>query len=228
MKFIIIGLGNFGASLAQKLVAQGHEVIGVDTKMEKVEAMKEKITHTLCIDSTDPQAVKKLPLIDTDVVMVCIGENEGANLMATALMKQMGVKRLISRAVSPLHETILEAMQVSEIVHPEQETAERWAKKLNINNVVDSFELAGDSCIIEASVPKRFAGKTLGQLGFRKNYDVTVLTTIKKVEQRNLIGIPKKVSKTQGVASADTVLEEGDIMVLYGDVKDIERLMEED
>ena len=228
MKIIIIGLGNFGSSLAQKLTNLGHEVIGVDSKMSKVETLKEKITHSICLDSTDIQAVKHLPLQDTDIVMVCIGEDEGASILTTALMKQLGVKRLISRAVSPLHETILDAMQVDEIVHPEEETAERWAKKLNISGIVDSFELTGDYNIIEAKVPKYFAGKTLGEIGVRKNYNVIVLTTIKVAEEKNLIGISKKVNKVQGVGNSKTMLEENEIMVLYGRMNDIKAFLKEE
>lgn len=100
MKYIIIGLGNFGASLAQKLTKTGNEVIGVDSQMGKVNALKEKITHTICLDATDEQAISHLPVSGTDVVMVCIGEDEGANILATALMKRSKAKRLISRAVS--------------------------------------------------------------------------------------------------------------------------------
>lgn len=228
MKYIIIGLGNFGSSLAEKLTAIGHEVIGVDSKMNRVDAYKEKITHTICLDSTDQQAVSQLPLKDTDVVIVCIGEDEGANIMATALMKRMKVKRLISRAVSPLHENVLEAMGVDEIVHPEEETANRWAKKLNMIGVVDSFELTGEYSIIEVNVPDKFVGKTLLELGFLKDFNVIVLTTIKLKEEKNLIGITRKVNEVQGVASSHTVLNEGEIMVLYGNIKDIEQLLKED
>jgi trk system potassium uptake protein TrkA len=228
MKFIIIGLGNFGSSLAQKLTVSGHEVIGVDSKMSKVETLKEKITHTICLDSTDMQAVKHLPLEDTDIVMVCIGEDEGSSILTTALMKQMGAKRLISRAVSPLHETILEAMQIDEIVHPEEETAERWAKKLNISGVVDSFELSGDYNIIEAKVPKQYIGLTLGEIGVRKNYQVIVLTTIKPTIEKNILGISKKVNKVQEVGNSKTMLEENDIMVLYGRMNDIKLFLRED
>lgn len=227
MKYIVIGLGNFGSSLALKLTEIGHEVIGVDSQMSKVEAMKERISHSICLDCTDQQAVTHLPLMDTDVVMVCIGEDEGANIMATALMKRFKVKRLISRAVSPLHETVLEAMGVDEIVHPEQETAERWAKKLNLSGVVDSFELTTDYSIIEARVPARLVGKTLVDVGFRKNYKVLVLTTIKESEEKNIIGVPRKVARVQEVASPDTVLDEGDVLVMYGNIKDIERLLKE-
>ncbi|MGZ5304566.1 MAG: potassium channel family protein, partial [Bacteroidia bacterium] len=141
MKYIIIGLGSFGSSLGAKLTNMGHEVIGVDTNMSKVEAMKERLTHTICMDSTDPQAVTHLPLKETDTVIVGIGEDQGANIMVTALMKQLKVKRIISRAINPLHQTVLEAMGVDEIVHPEEETAARFAKMLNVQGIINSFEL---------------------------------------------------------------------------------------
>ncbi len=227
MKFIIVGLGSFGSSLAQKLTIMGHEVIGVDSKMSKVESLKESITHTICLDSTDKIAIKHLPLEDTDIVIVCIGEDEGASIMATALMKQANVKRLISRAVSPLHETILEAMQVDEIVHPEEETAERWAKKLNIRGVVDSFELSGEYHVIEAKVPAKFAGKSIEEIGVRRDYNIIVMTTIKVIQEKNLIGSFRKVKKVQELASAKTVLEAEDILVLYGRMNDIKNFLKE-
>jgi trk system potassium uptake protein TrkA len=227
MKYIIIGLGNFGASLGEKLTRIGHEVIGVDNDMSKVEAVKEEITHAICLDCTDAHAVNHLPLNDTDAVLVCIGENQGANVMATALMKKMKVKRLISRAVSPLHQTILEAMGVDEIVHPEQESASRWAKRLNIEGVVDSFELNEDYSIVEAKVPSKFVGQTVLEIGFKKNFDVVVLTTIKEEVKKNMLGAKTTVMRVQGVASSKTIMEKGDIMVIYGHITNIEKLLAE-
>lgn len=87
MKYIVVGLGNFGASLAEKLTAQGNEVIGIDTRMAKVDLYKERISHTICMDATDEFTVSGLPLKDTDVIVVAIGEDQGANVMATALFK---------------------------------------------------------------------------------------------------------------------------------------------
>ena len=81
MKYIVVGLGNFGASLSMKLTAQGNEVIAIDTSMSKVEMYKEKISHTICMDATDEYTVSGLPLKDTDVVIVAIGEDERANIM---------------------------------------------------------------------------------------------------------------------------------------------------
>jgi trk system potassium uptake protein TrkA len=227
MKYIIIGLGNFGASLAGKLTKIGHEVIGVDNDMSKVEAVKEDITHSICLDCTDAHAVNHLPLNDTDAVLVCIGEDQGANVMVTAMMRKMKVKRLISRAISPLHQTILEAMGVDEIVHPEEESASRWAKRLNIQGVVDSFELTEEYSIVEAQVPEKFIGQTVLEIGFKKKYDVVVLTTIKKEIKKNLLGANTIVNKIQGVASSKTLIEKDDILVMYGHVDNIEKLLED-
>lgn len=227
MKYLIIGLGNFGASLAQKLTEMGNEVIGVDVNMGKVDAIKDQITHAINLDSTDITAVSNLPLKDTDVVIVGIGEDQGANIMATALMKQLHVKRLISRAVSPLQKMVLEAMGVDEIIHPEEETAERWSKKLNLQGVVDSFEVNKDYSIVETTIPDEYDGKTLEEIGLKRNHDIIVLTTIKISKEKNKLGADREVSNVQGVASGKTILHKGDIMVMYGHNKNLKKALKE-
>ncbi|WP_419213157.1 potassium channel family protein [Maribacter sp. X9] len=223
MKFIIVGLGNFGASLAEKLTSQGNEVIGIDNNMYKVDSLKEKISHTICMDAMDELTVAGLPLNDTDVVIIAIGEEQGANVMTTAIFKNLKVKRLISRAINPLHEKVLFAIGVDEIVHPEEETAERWAKKLCLNNVVDSFELNDDFSIIEISVPTQFIGKTIREIQLRAKYNLLALTTIKKTEVKSNVGKSRNEDLVQGVASPDTILEKNDILVIYGSNKDLRK-----
>ena len=222
MKYIIVGLGNFGASLAEKLTLQGHEVIGIDHSMSKVEMLKEKISHTICLDAMDEFTVSGLPLKETDVVIIAIGEDQGANVMTTAVFKNLQVKRLISRAINPLHEKVLRAIGVDEIVHPEEETAERWAKKLCLTNVVDSFELSDDYSIIEVNVPLSFVGKTIQEISLRPKYNLLALTTIKNREVKSVLGRIQNKSVVQGVASPDTVLEKGDILVIYGSKRDLQ------
>ena len=178
------------------------------------------------MDATNLYAVSGLPLKDTDVVIVAIGEDQGANIMATAAMRNLNVKRLISRAISPLHENVLQAMGVDEIVHPEEETAERWAKKLTLKGLVDSFEINEDYSIVEVSVPDWAVGKTLGEIGLRRNFNLLVMTTIKKKEEKTRLGTKVKTVTVQGVASSATVLNEGDIMVIYGDNKDLKKLLD--
>src|SRR5689334_14125917 len=103
MQYIIIGLGNFGSTLGTELTAMGHEVIGIDTSIEKVEALKGAISHTICLDATELPALQTLPLKDTDIVVIGIGEDFGSSVMTTALFKQLNVKRIIARAISPIH-----------------------------------------------------------------------------------------------------------------------------
>ena len=221
MKYIIIGLGNFGAPLGEKLTAMGNEVIGVDNHQTKVENLKETLSHTICMDATDEFTMKGLPWKETDIVIVAIGEDQGANIMVTAMLKNLKVNRLISRAINPLHEKVLQAVGVDEIVHPEEETAERWSKKLCLSNVVDSFELNEEYSLIEAKVPKKFIGKTVGSIQWRETYNLQVVTLIKKKEVKSVLGKTRSVSEIQGVISDDWKLEENHIIVLYGNNEDL-------
>ncbi|MCH1544393.1 MAG: TrkA family potassium uptake protein [Bacteroidia bacterium] len=221
MKYIIIGLGNFGAPLGEKLTAMGNEVIGVDNHQTKVENLKETLSHTICMDATDEFTMKGLPWKETDIVIVAIGEDQGANIMVTAMLKNLKVNRLISRAINPLHEKVLRAIGVDEIVHPEEETAERWSKKLCLSNVVDSFELNEEYSLIEAKVPKKFIGKTVGSIQWRETYNLQVVTLIKKKEVKSVLGKTRSVSEIQGVISDDWKLEENHIIVLYGNNEDL-------
>lgn len=227
MKYIIVGLGSFGASLGVKLTAQGNEVIGIDINMSKVNIFKEKLSHTIQMDATDEYTVPGLPLKETDVVVIAIGEEQGDNIMATALFKNLQVKRLISRAVNPLHEQVLQAIGVDEIVHPEEETAERWAKKLSFKGVVDSFELSEDYSIVEVKLPERYNGKAIRNSKIREEYKLLVLTTISKKESKSLIGKTKKTNKVQGLVSADDILSVDNLLVIYGANKDIKRFLKD-
>lgn len=229
MKFIIIGLGNFGLALAEKLTHLGHEVIGVDKNIQKIEDNKDKITHVICLDCSYQAAVNSLPLKNTDVVIVAIGEDVGANLLTTALMKKMNIPRLISRSSSSIHQTILESMKITEIIKPEMETADRWAKKLTTSGLVDSFELTDQYSVVEVVISGKFVGKTIQEIGFNNKYNVIVLTIMKNIREANKSGVLKKTSKLQiqGIAKAETILTEGDIMVLYGNNDDINKLLKE-
>ena len=188
-------------------------------------ALKEKISHTICMNATDEFTVSGLPLKDTDVVIVAIGEDQGANVMARALFKNLRVKRLISRAINPLHEMVLKALGVDEIVHPEEETAERWSKKLCLKGVVDSFELNNEFSLVEANIPLRYVGRKIEELNFRRKYNLLILTTIKKNEILGKLGTPIIEKEVQGVASGSLILEEGEIMVIFGSNNDIQRFL---
>ena len=226
MNYLVIGLGNFGSNLAIQLTKLGHEVIGLDKRMEKVEFYKDEITQTISADCTDIHVARDLPVKDADAIIVCIGENEGENLMVTAVMKQLEGKRIICRAISTLHETVLQAMEIKEIVRPELDSAIRLAKNLSSQKFIDSFDLTRDYTIVKAEVPGKYAGKTLRELDLRKNNKITVLTTITTARKRNILGMRRNVPEVNEVAHADTVLNEDDVMVIYGHSRDIERFLE--
>ncbi|HPB24835.1 MAG TPA: TrkA family potassium uptake protein [Bacteroidales bacterium] len=228
MKIVVIGLGNFGSTLAMRLTQMGHEVIGVDKDMVKVQLLKDDVTHAMCLDSTDIHSVKVLPLRDADVVVVSIGEDTGASIMTTALMKQLNVKRIISRAISKLHVAVLEAMGIKEILHPEHETAIRLAKKLNLPGFVDSFEVSSDHNVIEIIAPQSFVGKTLLDLNLTRKYNILVLTTIKVKSGINILGIESKKRIVNDVATSDTKIYDGDILLIYGAVIDIKRMLKDE
>jgi trk system potassium uptake protein TrkA len=224
MKYVIFGLGSFGKSLAIRLTELGHETIGVDNNMQKVEQLKEQITHTVCMDCTDKNAVSSLPLKDADAVIVAIGEDEGASLLATALIKQLGMKKIIGRVVSDLQKTVLEAMQIEEYILPEEESAERLAMRLDNSGIVDSFKVSEKYSIIETRVPARYVGMTLAEADLTKRYNVIVLTvlTLSKGSENGLSKIFKRAS---GIATPNTVMHENEVLVLFGELDDIEKLM---
>jgi trk system potassium uptake protein TrkA len=227
MKFIIIGLGNFGAALGSKLTELGHEVVGVDNSETKVQALKDKLTHTICMDATDPVVAASLPIRDCDVLVVAIGEDFGASVLVTAIFKNLGVKRLIGRGISDLHTTVLEALDVHEIVTPEEESATRLAKSLDMKGVVDSLELSDKYSIIEVELPKRYRNMRIADTDIRTRFNLNIVTVRRTVVVPGIFG-KREEGRILGVITPDMVLKEKDILVLFGTAKDQQRFMGND
>lgn len=223
MKYIVLGLGHFGRSVGVHLTELGHEVIGADRNIQIVEQLKDKITHTICLDTTDRAAVSSLPMKDSDAVIVAIGEDEGASLLTTALVKQLGVKRIIGRVVSDLQRTVMEAMQIDEYIMPEEEAAERLAMRLDNIDIVDSFKVSDKYSIVETKVPLKYVGMTLQEANLTNTYKVIVLTTI-TISDKSSSGSQNKLAS--GIAKSDTKLNENDLLVLFGELSDIKKLIE--
>lgn len=222
MKFIVFGLGHFGSALATRLTEMGHEVIGVDNKMARIEQLKNDITHTVCLNSTDREAVQSLPLKDAHAVIVAIGEDESASLLTTALLKQLDVKRIIGRVVSDLQKTVLMAMSIQEFIMPEEESAERLAMRLDLKEVVDSFKISEKYSIVEGLVPKKFVGMTVGETDFINGYKVLVLTLMR---ENSVAGTRNPKREATGIVTAQTVIQENDILVLFGELMNIRSLL---
>ena len=225
MKYIIVGLGNFGSSLGIALTSQGHEVIGIDSSMQRVETYKEVISHTICMDATEEHTVHGLPISDTDIVVVAIGEDQGGNVMASALFKTLKAKRIISRSINPLHEKVLQAIGVSDIVHPEKEAAKRWAKRLSMAHFVDSFSVNDDFSMVEISIPKILIGKTVQSLNLEHKFSIRLLSIMYYDYYEGSFGHTQRTPIIQGLAMPEQILKEGDVLVVYGANKHINQFL---
>ncbi len=225
MKFIVIGLGNFGSSLAARLTSMGHEVVGIDGNREKTEAFKDVITQTICLDCTNEQALSTLPLKECDYAIVTIGEDFGGSVMTTALLKQAGVKKLVSRAINPLHYKVIEALGVDHILQPEHDAASRFADSILFSGLSNSFDVTDDYKIIEAILPERYDGMLLSEVDFTNRHSLLVLTVIRTEESKSIFGQTQRRKRSLGLPSADQKLLKGDLIVLFGKLKNIEGLL---
>lgn len=226
MKYIVIGLGNFGLVLSTRLTELGHEVIGIDRDMTRVEQYKDKITSTICMDTNDSHSLGMLPLDECDAVVVAIGEDFGSSVMTAAHLKHMGVKRIIGRAINELHSTVLSAIGVTEILTPEKDSAERFAKKIQLTGVIDSFQLSEKCAILEVPVPEAYWGDTIEEVDLENRFKVKLVTVKRKVPQKNLFGQITEVSQVLTELSKELILMQGDSFVVFGAMKDLQRMFD--
>ncbi|MEH6679680.1 MAG: TrkA family potassium uptake protein [Sediminicola sp.] len=225
MKIIIIGLGNFGMSLAVNLSDTGNEVIAADMDMEKIEQVKNKVAHAISFDARNENAYASLPMKNTDMVIIAIGDRNGAAILSTAIVKKLTTAKIIARASSAVEDTILNAMGVDMIVHPEREYAERFTKKINLKGSIDNFEIDKDYLVSEVALLQDLVGKTILESNFRKNTQLNIITIIRKQKQKNILGHSYMKDVVLGTPKPDTVLEEEDVLVVFGKDSDIKNYL---
>src|SRR5690625_430844 len=216
MKIVIFGLGNFGSSLAIHLADSGNEVLVTDKNREKIDLIKDKVSHAVVMDSTNENAYQSLPTKNTDLAIIAISADEGAAIMTTAIVKNIFDCQIFARSSSSIQDHIFEAMGVDQIIHPEQEYAEQLTKKINLRGSIDNFEIEGDYLVSEVEVSKEIIGKTMIESKLRKKYELNVITIIRKKHYTNLIGRRAERQEVLGVVTPDTVFKEGDILVVFG------------
>lgn len=221
MKIIIVGLGNFGSNLGQALIKDGHEVIGVDNNMQRVEYVQDILTHTIAISMTIETNLLYLPLEDTDIVIIAIGEDVGSSVTSTALIKKNFNGRIIARAITPVHETVLEAMKITEIVKPEQEFAEEFVNRILLSGAVKSMDLPGEYEIVEIAIPKEIIGMKLIELDIKNKYDAHIVTVVKQIVKENYFGNKSFHHKVYGVLRSNYIFEEDDLLLVFGKNKNI-------
>lgn len=216
MRYLIIGLGIYGANLATDLTAMGHEVIGADHNPTLVEAVKDKISTAYIIDSTDEAALSVLPLKTVDLVIVAIGENFGASVKTVALLRKLGVTRIYARAVDEIHETILHGFNVDRILTPEQRAARELTRELELGSKVDSMRIDNDRYIIKFTVPDYYVGTAINELNFDKEFHINLIAVSRPTPRRNFLGITDNVLQAVDISKPDLRLENGDVLTVIG------------
>ena len=224
MRYLIIGLGIYGANLARDLIAQGHEVIGADTSRTTVDAIKDYITTAYVLDTTEEQALGVLPLRNVDVVIVAIGENFGASVKTVALLKKAGVRRIFARAIDELHESILQSFNVDRILRPEQRAAMDLTHEMALGNDVETLAVNDEYCIMRFRVPEFFVGMPYADLDFGKQYGLRIVAVTRPQSKTNILGVSHMSPEVFDYSAPGTVVEPDDRFVVFGSVKSFRSL----
>ena len=189
MKYIIIGLGNYGHVLAEELSALGHEVIGADISAGRVDSLKDKVATAFVIDATDGQALSVLPLNSVDVVIVAIGENFGASIRVVALLKQKKVKRIYARAIDGVHRSVLEAFGLDRILTPEEDAARGLVHLLEFGADIETFRVDSNYYVVNFTVPEKFIGYNVNELKLDSEFGLKLLALKRAETLKNCLGI---------------------------------------
>lgn len=199
---LVVGLGRFGGAVARELKQLGFEVLGVDTDARRVQQLSDELTHVLEADTSDPEVLEQIGARDFDNAVVGIGSDIEASILTTAALADLGVPNIIAKAVTEPHGRILERVGADTVVYPEHEMGRRIAHLVG-GSIIDWFQLDPNFAMVETLAPKETLGQSLADLGVRARYGITVVC-IK----------PRDAGFTY--ATADTVLEEGDVLVVAG------------
>jgi trk system potassium uptake protein TrkA len=222
MRVVIVGLGNFGANLGLALIEDGHEVIGVDSRTERVEKYKDELTSTVRLDMTEISSMRYIPWTDTDICVIAIGEDVGASITTIAQIVKVFNGRIIARSISDVHKSVMESMNIKEIVEPESEYAHELAKVIGFNNLIKSMDLPGEYEIAEIQVPSHLIGKSMAEIDSIRKYNVEIITTIRNTEIKNIFGNKSIKPLVTGIMDPDYVFNSIDLIIIFGKNKNIE------
>ena len=213
-QFAVIGLGNFGMGVALKLADMGMPVIAIDRDPRKIDSITNKVSFAVVADATDKKALHSAGVSAVDAAVVSLGKQIEPSVMATIILRELGVPEIIVKGISPEHGKILKMVGASHVVFPDADMAERVAQRIVSPNIVEHIPLLPGYSIIELKAPNIFWGKTLLDLNLRRNYGVEVLV-IRRGEQVKVI--PSAMDK----------IEQGDTLVILGKNEDLEKLKSE-
>lgn len=173
--FAVIGLGQFGMTLAITLAEGDCDVLAIDDKEENIQEIAEKVTYAVKADVREPGVLKTLGVQDVDVAIIAVSENMEASITATMQAKDLGVPFVMAKAMTSLQGRILSKIGADEVIYPEKAMGLRVAKNLMSSGFLDVFELSSNFSMVEFLIPKEWEGKTLKSLGIREKYKINII-----------------------------------------------------
>ena len=212
-RFAVIGLGHFGFHVARRLYEDGHEVIAVDRDADAVKEIEEYVTEAVVTDASERENLEAIGIGEVDVAVVSLGERLDASILVTLYLKEMGVKRIVVKALSEDHAKVLTTIGATDVVFPERDMALRVAERLSTPTVLDQMEFMEGYSVVEMEAPKILHGMALRDADIRNRYGLSVVLIKRKGPGGKVIVAPK----------AADVIEEGDVLVLLGEDAMIEK-----
>lgn len=210
-QFVVIGCGRFGSSVAKTLYSQGYDVLAIDGNEEIVQEISDSVTYAAQADVQDENSLKSLGIRNFDVAVIGIGSNIQASIMATLIVKEMGVKTVIAKAQNDVHAKVLFKIGADKVVFPERDMGVRVAHNLVSPNVLDYIELAPDYGIVEIAAIKEWENKTLKELRLPSRYGINVMA-IRHNDSMNI------------APYADDIIKPDDILIVIGNNEDLSKL----
>jgi len=220
----VIGLGTFGEKTATSLFEKGAEVIAIDKSERLVEKIKDRVTQAVSLDVTDERALRALDISDVDVAIVAIGDNRENSIMAVAMLRKLGVGRVIARATDPLHEHVLAEIGASETIKVEEEMGEIIASKIIAPHVLQRYNFAAGYSIVELKIGKKYAGKTLVESKIRQNYNLSIVALQKRLPFITEDGKASYRIEINDCPMPMDVIDQDDVIVLVGSEKNFNKL----
>ena len=210
---LVIGLGRFGSALAEALMEEGHDVLGVDENAGRVQDHAERLTRTLQADCTTEAHLRRIGAADMSTAVVCIGNNIESSVLATAALVDLGVPNIWAKAITAAHGNILRRVGAHHVVFPEADMGRRVAHLLT-GQLMEYIALDDEFVLVELPVPSGLVGVTLGQSEIRARFRVTVVCV-------------KPHDQPFTYATSDTVLGADDLVVIAGLREDIDEFIAE-
>jgi len=226
-KYVIIGLGDLGRSIAKSLGKSGSEVLAIDVDEDAVNDIKDLVDTAVRADSTDEKALTMLGIDSTvDAAIVAIGPDKfETTILTSVLLLEKKVKKVVARASSELQENILKKLGVHQVLIPEVQVARQIISLVTSQDVLDTITLGEDYNIVHLKNPRAFIGKSLQELDLRIRYNVNLIT-IKRMSKSYKGRAQEPHVEIYGVTTASTILEENDVLIVFGRDKDIKKIVE--